>query len=93
MVRPISGVKTELQVPALLDCGEEAVREERLGRDRGSLVTVTPDLPGHQAEAQKTLLQFKWQRWNESPWVPGSVPALFHRHQLSLPPASKHSLL
>lgn len=37
MVRPISGVKTELQVPALLDCGEVAVREERLGSDRGKL--------------------------------------------------------
>ena len=56
MVRLISGVKPELQVRALLDCGEAAVREERLGSDRVSLVIVAPDLPGHQAEAQKILL-------------------------------------
>lgn len=37
MVRLISGVKPELQVPDLLDCGEAAVRQERLGSDRGEL--------------------------------------------------------
>lgn len=79
--RDVWSLKTE-QVPALQGCGEKN-SQRRKGWDVTwvSSVTVAPDLPGHQADAQKTLLQSKWQTRNETAHgVPGSIFSVFHGH-------------